>query len=71
MRLTRAISQIYRFYYDGFRRMTVGRRLWLIILVKLVVIFAILRVFFFTPTLEGTDDEKADAVRSALTAMPQ
>ena len=71
MRFTRVITNIYRFYYDGFRRMTVGRRLWLIILVKLVVIFAILRVFFFTPALDGTDEEKADMVRSALTISPQ
>ncbi len=40
-------ADIYRFYRDGFRQMTLGRTLWLIILVKLFVIFAILKVFFF------------------------
>lgn len=34
-------------YYDGFRRMTLGKKLWLVILIKLFVIFAVLRVFFF------------------------
>jgi hypothetical protein len=34
-------------YYDGFRNMTLGRTLWLVILVKLFVIFVVLKVFFF------------------------
>lgn len=37
----------FRLYYDGFRQMTLGRTLWLVIGVKLFVIFAILKVFFF------------------------
>ena len=43
-------SLIYRFfnlYYEGFRNMKLGRTLWAIILIKLFVIFAILKVFFF------------------------
>lgn len=54
------------FYVDGFRQMTVGRTLWTIILIKLFVLFAILRVFFFQPTLQGTDVEKAETVRQNL-----
>ena len=34
-------------YIDGFRNMTIGRTLWLVILVKLFIIFAILKLFFF------------------------
>ncbi len=34
-------------YVDGFRSMTLGRTLWLIILIKLFIMFAILRIFFF------------------------
>lgn len=41
------IGKIYRFYRDGFREMTTGRTLWVIILVKLFIMFAILKVFFF------------------------
>lgn len=41
------IHSIWRFYVDGFRSMTLGRTLWLIILVKLFIMFVILRVFFF------------------------
>ena len=46
--------------------MTVGRTLWAIILIKLFIIFAVLRVFFFQPDLSGTDGEKADKVRENL-----
>ena len=34
-------------YYDGFRNMKLGRTLWAIIIVKLIIIFAVLKVFFF------------------------
>lgn len=60
------LRNIFYFYYDGFRNMTIGRTLWMIIAIKLVVIFAILRVFFFQPTLHGSDEEKADQVRENL-----
>ena len=39
--------KIYDLYYDGFRSMKLGRTLWAIILIKLFIIFAILKVFFF------------------------
>ena len=42
-----AIISIWRFYRDGFRQMTWGRVLWLIILLKLFVLFVVLRLFFF------------------------
>ena len=64
-------KRILRFYADGFRNMTVGRTLWAIIIVKLVVIFAVLKVFFFPYILStryDNDAERAAAVRSALSA---
>ena len=60
------LRKIWSFYYEGFREMTIGKTLWVIILVKLFIMFAILRVFFFQPTLTGSDDEKADRVRDNL-----
>ena len=62
-----SIRSIYAFYRDGFRAMTLGRTLWCIILVKLVVIFAVLRLFFFTPHLQGSAQEKGRAVSAELT----
>jgi len=58
------------FYYEGFKGMTVGKTLWLIILIKLFILFAILRIFFFQPTLTGSDEEKADKVRENLITQP-
>lgn len=46
--------------------MTLGRALWCIILIKLVVFFAVLRVFFFTPHLQGSAEEKSQAVSHEL-----
>ena len=34
-------------YADGFRNMTVGKTLWTIIIIKLVLIFLVLKLFFF------------------------
>ena len=55
-------------YRDGFRNMTWGKPLvWLIVL-KLIILFAILRVFFFKPAMGGLSDaQKSEKVGSALT----
>ena len=34
-------------YYEGFRSMRLGKTLWAIVLIKLFIMFAILKVFFF------------------------
>lgn len=61
------LVRVWRFYRDGFRGMTWGRTLWLIILVKLLVLFLVLRIFFFRPALAGmTDEEKQDTVGRLL-----
>lgn len=39
-------------YDDGFRHMTLGRVLWAVVLVKLFVIFAVLKLFFFPDFLK-------------------
>lgn len=48
--IKKSIISIYRFYYDGFREMTLGRTLWAIILIKLFVMFFILKLFFSPPS---------------------
>ena len=59
---------IWNFYADGFRNMTWGRPLWGLIILKIVILFAILRVFFFQPVLSGkTDSEKSEFVGERLT----
>lgn len=62
------LRKITRFYIDGFREMTVGRTLWLIILVKLFIMFAVLKLFFFRDPLAGhSRDERRDAIMEQLT----
>ncbi|MBQ3632134.1 MAG: DUF4492 domain-containing protein [Prevotella sp.] len=46
------LYRVFDLYYDGFRHMTLGRTLWAIILIKLFIIFAILKVFFFPDFLK-------------------
>lgn len=63
-------SRIFRFYLSGFRSMTWGRSLWVIILIKLFVMFAILKLFFFPDLLKtrfDTDEERSDYVIESLT----
>lgn len=65
------LKNVAAFYIDGFRRMTVGRYLWALIIVKLIIFFAILKLFFFPDILAtryADDDARAAAVRSALAA---
>ena len=41
------LYRVYDLYVDGFRSMRLGKTLWAIILIKLFIMFAILKVFFF------------------------
>lgn len=58
-------------YVDGFREMTVGRKLWTLILIKLAILFLVFKLFFFPDLLQenyDTDAERAEAVRNELTS---
>ena len=64
-------KSIFRFYYDGFKSMTIGKRLWLIIFIKLFVMFAILKLFFFPDFLKtnfNSDSERGDYVIEQITS---
>ena len=61
--------KIWRFYADGFRQMTVGKKLWILILIKLFILFFIFKLFFFPDILKrdyDSDEERAAAVKSTL-----
>lgn len=62
-----AIISIWKFYIEGFRNMTWGRQLWWLILLKVVILFVLLRGFFFKPVLSGkSDDERSEYVGAQL-----
>jgi hypothetical protein len=65
-------AQIISFYINGFRRMKLGRTLWVIILIKLLIIFGVLKLFFFPDYLHDNfknDIERADHVFTNLTQI--
>lgn len=63
------IRKIYDFYIEGFKSMTVGKTLWLIIFIKLIIIFFVFRMFLLRPALReyNTPQEKANKVIENLT----
>ncbi|WP_308746463.1 DUF4492 domain-containing protein [uncultured Bacteroides sp.] len=63
-----ALLSIWKFYLEGFRSMTLGRTLWVIILLKLFVMFFILKLFFFPDFLgdHPTDADKGIYVGNEL-----
>ena len=52
-----ALTHVAHFYIDGFRQMTWGRTLWILILVKLIIMFVVLRMIFFPRFLSRFDTE--------------
>ncbi len=62
------IVRIYYFYIEGFRTMTLGKTLWAIILIKLFIMFFILKFFFFPNFLgkQKTEEQKQDYVGNEL-----
>ena len=63
-------KKIFEFYYTGFKEMKVGKQLWVIILIKLFIMFAILKLFFFPNFLKSkfnSDKERGDYVIEQLT----
>ncbi|MBE2985032.1 DUF4492 domain-containing protein [Campylobacter sp. RM9344] len=64
------LINFFKLYSDGFKNMKLGKRLWAIILIKLLIMFGILKIFFFSETLNTkfqSDDEKANFVIENLT----
>ena len=62
-------ARVVDLYVDGFRSMTVGKTLWLIIAIKLFVFFVIIKILFFPNFLaskSNSDDGKAQYVREQI-----
>ena len=64
------LKRIFRFYYQGFRDMPKwGKQIWLILLIKLFVIFVLVKFIFFPNFLKtnfSTDNEHSDYVLNEL-----
>ncbi len=68
-RINAMFRKLIAFYRDGFKNMTVGKTLWIIVAIKLFIMFAILKTFFFPNFLKtnfATDEDRANHVRKEL-----
>ena len=62
------LSRIFHLYYDGFRTMTLGKTLWAVILIKLAIIFLVLKLFFFPNYINSNakNEDKAGFVSKEI-----
>jgi hypothetical protein len=64
------LYRVYHFYREGFRDMsTWGKKVWIIILIKLFIMFAILKVLFFPDFLKkkyDNDKQRSEYVMDQL-----
>lgn len=61
---------VFNLYYDGFVNMRVGKTLWILIAVKLFVMFAIIKWLFFPDVLQenfSTDAQRSQYILHQLT----
>ena len=65
------LNRLFLFYYDGFGNMSRwSRKVWIIILIKLFILFAILKIFFFQNFLDkkfDNDKQRSEYVMDQLT----
>lgn len=67
MRKDSFLYRVFDLYYDGFKNMKLGRTLWAIILIKLFVIFVVLKLFFFPNFLkEHANGDEAGYVATQI-----
>ena len=68
MRKTNFLYKVYDLYADGFRNMTLGKTLWAVIIIKLFIIFIVLKLFFFPNFIKqhAKEGEEAEYVSSEM-----
>ena len=67
LNMKKTIIAIWNFYLDGFKNMTWGKQLWFLIFLKVIILFLVLRLFFFKPVMTGkTDEHKSEYVGTQL-----
>ncbi len=65
------LKKIASVYIQGFRSMTLGKTLWKIIIIKLIIIFCVIKVYIcpdYLHTRFTTDRERAEHVFAEITA---
>ena len=62
--------RIFKFYIDGFKSLTIGKTLWKIIIIKLIVIITLLNFYIYAKSLNSeykTTKEKINFVYKNIT----
>lgn len=71
MKQNNLFFRIVFFYIDGFRNLSdIGKKLWLIIIIKIIVIFVVMKFIFFQDFLTknfDTDEKRSNYVLENLT----
>lgn len=71
MKSKNILFRIFHFYLEGFRNLSGwGKQVWIIILLKLFIMFAILKIFFFPDILKknfDNDTQRSEYVLEELT----
>ena len=68
--LNSVIKKVFYFYYDGFKESTLGKKLLVIVFIKLIIMFLVLKLFFFKDFLHSkfdSDKDKGNYVIEQLT----
>ena len=73
MKKTGFWHRVWDLYYDGFRNMTIGKTLWAVILIKLFIIFIVLKIFFFPNFIShhSKKGEEAEFVSAEITSRQE
>jgi hypothetical protein len=67
------LTAIYRLYRDGFCAMRLGRTLWTVVAVKLLILFGVIKLLFFSDTLQNrfdSDEARQEYVSRQLMRTP-
>jgi uncharacterized membrane protein len=71
MKEPNVLVRVWKFYFEGFRNMSGwGKQVWIVILLKLFVMFFVLKLFFFPNFLKtnfDTDEQRSEHVLDNLT----
>ncbi len=67
----RFVKKMAMLYIDGFKHLTLGKTLWKIIIIKILVIFVILKICIYDNSLStlGSNENKSAFVIDNLTAQ--
>lgn len=73
-RIFSAPGRLFKFYYHGFSNMSAwGKKVWIIIIIKLFIMFVILKIFFFHDFLKtkyDNDKQRSEYVLDQLINSP-